>query len=254
MTSSFEDYFSIIGSIAISLCCGLPLLIFAAIALFAGRKHAQNEVLINSAAPSRISNLKPGNRLVRLEGIIKEVPNKIDGPADSPLAFIRLKVEDFDSDEGGWKGAGDKMQAVPFRLEDETGTIWVDPQGLDKYSLAEGTQLGDQASAEAAAILAGLNPVVLRGQTRSTLWELRGGQRVTIIGTVMNRDGSLIIARDKKQLLIITSLLGNSVQVQLHEQVKRAWIMTGILGGLGLMGTCCGLGFLVFNLTRFTGS
>jgi len=229
-------------------------LIFAAVTFFAGRKHSRNETLINSAAPSPISALKPGSQLVRLEGIIKDVPNKIDGPAESPLALIRLKVEEFDSDEGGWKGAGDKIQAVPFRLEDETGSIWVDPQGLDKHSLGEGHQLGDQAAAEAAAILAGLNPVVLRGQTRSTLWELRGGQRVTIIGTVMNRDGSLVIARDKKQPLIITSMLGNSVQVQLHEQVKRAWIMTGILGMLGLVGICCGLGFLAFNLTRFMGS
>lgn len=194
-----------------------------------------------------------GKNLVRLEGIISEVPNRIDGPEESALAFIRLKVEEFDSDEGGWKGAGDKLRGVPFRLEDETGSIWIDPQGLDKLSLAEGHQLGDQAAAEDAAILTGLNPVVLRGQTRCTLWELRKGQRITVVGTVQQREGTLLVAKDKKQPFLVTSLLGNSVQVQLKQFAKRAWVMTAVLGGLGLLGFCCGLGFLVFNLTRFMG-
>ena len=252
MTPSFEDTFSIIGSIAISLCCGLPLLIFAAVTFFAGRKHTQNEALVNSATSSHILTLKPGNHLVRLEGVIQEVPNKIDGSDESALAFIRLKIEQYDTDDGEWKGAGDKMRSVPFRLEDETGGIWVDPQGLDKLSLGEGRHLGP-SEAESAAILVGLNPAVLQGNTRCTLWELRRGQRVTVVGTVLQRDGTLVVAREKKRSLIVTSLLGNAVQVQLKQMAKRAWIMTAILGGLGLIGFCCGLGFLAFNLTRFTG-
>ncbi len=222
------------------------------ITFLSGKKHSQNEAFVNQASPSSISTLQVGRNLVRLEGIIQEIPNRIDGPDETALAFIRLKVEQYDSDEGGWKGAGDKLRGVPFRLEDETGSIWIDPQGLDKLSLGEGIHVVPSA-AESAAILVGLNLAVLRGETRCTLWELRKGQRVTVVGTVQQREGTLLVAKDKKQPLIVTSLLGNAVQVQLKQFAKRAWVMTAVLGGLGLMGFCCGLGFLVFNLTRFMG-
>ncbi len=250
MTPTGDDVFAILGSLGIALCCGLPLLIFAGITLFAARKHTQNAAQINSASPSKISTLKPGSQLVRLEGIIKEVPDKIDGPAESPLALVRLKVEvyEHDSDGSGWRAAGDKLRATHFLLEDETGTIWVDPQGLDKLSLGEGTVPARREIAEAAAILVGLNTALLQGQSRAQLWELRGGQRVTVIGNVSERNGTLVVSKAKKDPLIVTSLLGSSVQVQTQQQVKTAWIMTAVLGIPGLLGLCCGLGFMAVNL------
>jgi hypothetical protein len=250
MTPTGDEVFAILGTLGIALCCGLPLLIFAAITFFAARKHTQNAAQINSAAPSRISNLKPGGQLVRLEGMIKDVPDKIDGPAESPLALLRLRVEMLNTDEGGWKGAGDKLRAVPFQLEDETGSLWVDPQGLDKLSLGEGADPQSHEIAEAAAILAGLNPVILRGQTRSKLWELRGSQRVTVIGTVTQRDGILTIGKVGKAPLIVSSLFGGSVQVQTRQQIKTAWILTAVLGIPGLLALCCGVGMLAVTLYR----
>ncbi len=250
MTPTGDDVFAILGSLGIALCCGLPLLIFAGITLFAARKHTQNASLINSAAPSKISTLKPGSQLVRLEGIIKEVPDKIDGPAEAPLALVRLRVEVYerDSDGSGWRAAGDKLRATHFLLEDETGSIWVEPQGLDKLSLGEGIVPATREIAEAAAILSGVNPVVLNAESRARLWELRGGQRVTVIGTVTQRDGTLVLGKAKKDPLIVTSLLGSNIQVQTQQQIKTAWVMTAVLGIPGLIGVCCGLGFMAVNL------
>ncbi len=62
------------------MCCGLPLLIFAPLAFFAARKHAQNLEIVHHAAPTKISTLKPSNQLVRLEGVIKQVLQALDGP------------------------------------------------------------------------------------------------------------------------------------------------------------------------------
>jgi hypothetical protein len=250
MSPSADDIFSILGSLGVALCCGLPLLIFAGITLFAARKHTQNESRINNAAPSEISTLKPGGGLVRLEGTIKEVPDKLDGSAESPLAFVRLRVEVPDDEGSGWNPAGDSLRAVPFQLQDGTGSLWVDPQGLDKLSLGEGVVPQTREIAEAAAILSGLDPVILQGPARVTMWELRGGQRVTVIGTVMQREGSLVLARQKKDPLIVTSLLGSNVQLQTRRQIRTAWIMTAVLGIPGLLGLCCGLGLLVSNLIR----
>ncbi len=240
---------SILGSLGIALCCGLPLLIFAIVTFTAGRKHSQNLDQINRSVSSKIATLKPGNQLVRLEGVIKEVPNAIDGPAESPLAVLRLKVEEYKDDESGWGGAGDKIRTAPFLLDDGSGSIWVDPQGLDKHSLGDAmTPAGDKA--EAAAILLGLPLIILHGQTRSQLWELRGGQRVTVIGVVQQRDGKLLVAKSKSQVFIVSSRLGTGIQVQSQQQVKTAWVYTAILGIPGILAVCCGLVFLVTTLIR----
>jgi hypothetical protein len=75
-----DTFMSIVGYLGIALCCGLPLLIFAAIALYAARKHTQTVAEIQRAVPAKISSLKPLGQLVRLEGVIKEVPQPLDGP------------------------------------------------------------------------------------------------------------------------------------------------------------------------------
>ncbi len=249
METFMDNLPAILGGLGIALCCGLPLLLFAAVTFYAARKHGQNVEQINRAVSSKIATLKPGNQLVRLEGVIKEVPNAIDGPAESPLAVLRLKVEEYKDDESGWGGAGDKVRTAPFLLDDGSGSIWVDPQGLDKHSLGDAmTPAGDKA--EAAAILLGLPLIILHGQTRSQLWELRGGQRVTVIGVVQQRDGKLLVAKSKSQVFIVSSRLGTGIQVQSQQQVKTAWVYTAILGIPGILAVCCGLVFLVTTLIR----
>ncbi len=67
--------------------------------LFAARRHAQNTERINQAAPTKIATLTPSNQLVRLEGVIKQVPQPMDGPPELPLAVVRMKVEVYEQDE-----------------------------------------------------------------------------------------------------------------------------------------------------------
>jgi len=253
-----DDFMSVLGYLGIAFCCGLPLLIFAAVALYAARKHTQNIAQINSAVPTKISTLKPGSQLVRLEGIIKQVPQPIDGPPETPLALVRLKVEVYDRDyemdahtESRWRPADDKLRAVPFLLEDDTGTVWVDPQGVNKHHLGEGIVPSHEV-AEAAAILTGINPVLLNAPHRAQLWELRGGQRVTVIGAVSQRNGSLVVGKLKDNPFIITALLGEAVQVPSQQQARTGWIFSAILGIPGLLALCCGLlGVLVALIRSF---
>ncbi|MDW8227926.1 MAG: hypothetical protein RMJ60_09040 [Anaerolineales bacterium] len=175
MTSG-EDFLRVLFWLGGGLCCGLSLWIFAAVAFYAWRKHNQNLAVINSAVPTKIATLKPSNALVRLEGVIKQVPQAIDGPPERPLAFVRLKVEVYErGEDSGWRAAGDKMRGVPFLLEDDSGSVWVDPQGLDKVSLGEGV-IPTREAAEAAAIQVGIDPTASDLKSRAELWELRGGQ------------------------------------------------------------------------------
>lgn len=242
MTPTPEDFLRILAWLGVALCCGLPLLLFAGIALYAARKHTQNMESINSAAPTKISTLKPANRLVRLEGVIKKVHEAIDGPPESPLALARLKVEVYerDSDGSGWRGAGDKLRTSPFLLEDETGSVWVDPQGVDKLSLGEGV-VPTREAAEAAAIQVGIAPGLLNLESRAQLWELRGGQRVTVVGAVTQRDGQLVVGKLKDNPFVVTSLLGAEVQAQSQKQAKTGWGMAALLGIPGLLAVCCGV-------------
>ena len=252
MSPDFESYLSPLATLGIALCCGLPLLIFAAIAFFSARKHGQNMTRINSAVPSSIASLKPANQLVRLEGVVRKVQNAIDGPEISPLALVRLKVEiyEHDIDASGWRGAGDKLRSTPFQLEDETGTIWVDPQGLDKISLGEGIVPATREIAEAAAIQVGINPRVFNSESRARLWELRGGQRVTVIGAVSQRDGNLVVGKLKKEPFVVSPLLGNSIQVPAQKQVKTGRLMALLLGIPGVLVVACSLVWTVVTLIR----
>ncbi|NTW36913.1 MAG: hypothetical protein HGB17_12435, partial [Syntrophobacteraceae bacterium] len=197
--------------------------------------------------PSKIATVKAG-QLVRLEGAITDVPNRIDGPDSSPLALIRFQAIAPMSDESGSGLGGDKTRAVPFKLQDETGTIWVDPQGLDEISLGPGVVPASLEVAEAAVIQTGLNPIILQGGGSMHIWELRGGQRLTVIGTVAPWEGGLVVKKLKKDPLVVTSLLGSQVQLETGKQVKTAWIYTALLGIPGLLLLLCGLGAAVANL------
>ncbi|MBM3151764.1 MAG: hypothetical protein FJZ96_06095 [Chloroflexi bacterium] len=249
MNQFMNELPALLGSLGIALCCGLPLLGFAFFSFYAGRKHARNLAHVNGALPARIATLKPGSSLVRVEGVIGEVPKPIDGPPETPLAVLRVKVEEY-KDEGGWSGAADKTRAVPFLLGDETGSIQVDPQGLDRHALGPALAATSAERLEAAAILLGIAPAVFIGQTRSQVWELRSGQRVTVIGTVQQCDVGTTLARDKKGPFLVTPLLGKEVQVQTEQQVRTSWVYTAILGIPGLLFLCCGLVFLLTALFR----
>lgn len=259
--ASGEDFLRVLFWLGGGLCCGVPLLIFAGVAFYAWRKHTQNLAILSSAAVTKISALRPSNQPVRLEGVIKEVPQALDGPPEAPLAFVRLKVEVYERDtdmrrdrdqdhQTGWRGAGDKTRSVPFLLADESGSVWVDPQGLDKISLGEGI-VPTREAAEEAAIQVGIDPSVFNLESRARLWELRGGQRVTVIGVASQRDGQLVVSKGKDAPFVVTSLLGDAVQVQTGQQAQTGRTMAIVFGVMGLLAICCGLlGALVSLLQK----
>jgi hypothetical protein len=162
---------------------------------------------------------------------------------------VRLQViAPSSGDDSGAGAGGDKICSVPFKVQDDTGSIWVDPQGLDKISLGGGSVPATLAIAEAAAIQTGLPLDVLQGGGSVHLWELRGGQRVTVVGMVSQWDGGLVVKKIKKNPLIVSTLLGTNVQVETQKQVKTAWIFTALLGIPGVLILLCGLGMMLVNL------
>jgi hypothetical protein len=167
------------------------------------------------------------------------------------LVYLRLKVEKYesDSDSSGWRGLTDKARSVPFQLDDDSGAVWVNPEGLDKQLLGEGiTPNEDQI--QAACILLEISPKMLSGQLRFTLWEFRAGQTLSVVGGVMQGQNGLEMTRVQGQPFVISPFLGQTVDAKITTQSKlaRTWML--ILGIPGVLFLLCGLGGAVVSLIR----
>ena len=82
----------------------------------------------------------------------------------------------------------DSARGIPFQLEDGSGAVWFNPDGLDKQLLGDGT-VPDENQVQAACILLGIPTNKLRGQVRFLLWELRAGQTISVVGTHVQGQG-----------------------------------------------------------------
>ena len=60
-------------------------------------------------------------------------------------------------------------------------------------------------------ILLGISPNILRGRLRFRLWELRAGQKVSVVGCVM-----------QGQPFIVSPLLGQAVDANISTQSKKS--------------------------------
>jgi len=235
--------------LGISFFCGILPLGFAAILFFTSRKRGQVGSAVGTAKKMTVATLQPGQGLARLQGTIAPLENAIDGSAENALIYLRLKVEQYrrDSDSSGWVGLTDKARGIPFQLNDGSGSVWVNPVGLDKQLLGDGiTPNEDQI--QAACILLGFSPNMLRGQLRFWLWELRAGQALTVVGVVAQGQNGLGIARVQGQPFVVSPLLGQAVDGKISTQSKtaRTWMLVlGIPGALFLL---CGLGGALISL------
>jgi len=241
-TFSPDQLFSILGWLGVSACCGLPLLAFAAILFFTARKRGQTGSAVKAAKPISIAALQPGAKLARLQGRIVAPTGALDGPAGNELVYLRLKVEiyDSDSDDSGWKGLTDKARGAPFQLNDGSGAAWVNPDGLDKQLLGSGV-VPDDNQIQAACILLGISPDMLRGQLRFSLWEFRAGQNVTVVGAPLQGPNGLTLVKVSGQPFIVSPLAGAAVESAISTQTKTASVWTFVLGIPGLLALCCGL-------------
>ena len=252
MTSfSFQDFVAVFAWLGGACFCGILPLGFAAILFFSARKREQTGSTVSRARPVKAAGLQPGAGLVRLQGQIASRTDPIDGSAENALVYLRLKVEAYesDSDSSGWRGLTDKVRSIPFQLDDGSGAVWVNPDGLDKQLLGDGVT-PSQGQIEAACILLGISPNILRGRLRFTLWELRAGQTVTVVGTPVQTQGGPVVARAEKQPFIVSPLLGQAVDAKITTQKKTAQVWTLILGIPGALFLLCGLGGAIISLVR----
>jgi hypothetical protein len=162
---------------------------------------------------------------------------------------VRLRVEHYDTENGGWHGFLDKWRGTQFQLDDGSGMAWVEPDGMSRHMLGEGT-VPNSDQIQTACILLGVSPNMLRGRLRFYLWELRGGQTVTVIGKVAQRPNGLALVKPVKQPFIVTPLLGEAVADVVGVQKKGTRTLALALGIPGMMILCCGLGAAAVTLTR----
>lgn len=250
----FENYISVFAWLAGACFCGILPLGFAAILFFTSRKRGQVGSAVDTAKKLTIAALKPESGLIRLQGRIAPLENAIDGSAENALVYLRLKVEVYesDSDSSGWKGLTDKIRGIPFQLDDGTGAVWVDPVGLDKQLLGDAITPNDD-QVQAACILLGISPNILRGQLRFWMWEFRAGQTITLVGGVTHGKDGLWIVRSQGQPFVISPLLGQAVGSVISSQTKKAQTWTLIIGIPGLIFLLCGLvGALVMLIKVLT--
>jgi hypothetical protein len=213
---------AIIAFLGIACFCGILPLGIAAILFFTSHKRGQVGSAVGTALKTTVAALKPGSQLVRLQGRIASLPNAIDGSAENAVVYLRLKVEKYERDEdgSGWRGLTDKARSIPFQLEDGTGAVWVNPDGLDKQLLGDGT-IPDENQIQAACILLGISPNMLRGQLHFRLWELRAGHITSVVGQPMQGQGGLLVTRAQGQPFVVSPLLGQALDSQISGRPKK---------------------------------
>ncbi|MCJ7585342.1 MAG: E3 ubiquitin ligase family protein [Anaerolineales bacterium] len=244
-----DQLFAILWWLGVSVCCGLPLLLFAAILFFTARKRGQTGSAVKSLRTTTVAALHPGAKLARLHGRIASPPSAIDGPADAALVYLRLTVEFYDPDDSEWKGWTDKARGVPFQLEDGSGAVWVNPDGLDKHLLGKGIAPNDD-QIQAACLLLGISPNMPRGELSFRLWEFRAGQTITVVGAPLQGPNGLTLVKASGQPFIVSPLAGTAVESAISTQTKTASVWTFVLGIPGLLALCCGLGGAAFALIK----
>jgi len=270
-----QDLLSVLASLVAACFCGLVPMGFAAVAWYAARKRSETTLAVSKARRVNIAGVRPGMGLVRLQGRIAPHSAPLDGSAENALVYLRLRVEEYERDQSsgwrpptdkargipfqeeheqdqssGWRPLTDKARGIPFQIEDGSGSVWVNPEGLDKQLLGEGFVPNDD-QIQAACILLGIPPDMLRGQLRFRMWEMRAGQNVSVVGTPQsNPQGEIVIARAPGQPFLVSLLLGQALDATLASQTRQArnWVL--FLGIPGVVFFLCGLCWALISLIR----
>ncbi|MCR4408172.1 MAG: E3 ubiquitin ligase family protein [Anaerolineae bacterium] len=232
--------------IAGPLLCILGVVFLAFAALFIGllvwgaRQWQGLGTVIKKAKPLSIAELAPGLGLVRVSGTIARVDQPLNPEGGVPLAMLRMQIYGLKSGTEGreWGPVKGKTLATPFWLDDGTGTIWVDPHPVDPRLMGNGVEPTDEQVNEAYQIL-GIDPfLVARIATnmRYQLWEWRVGQRLTVIGPVVQKEGRLSIGRVRGQPMLVSPLDVDSMDVTVKKTSSKIWIVIGVIVALLI---CC---------------
>jgi hypothetical protein len=231
--------------------CGILPLGFAAILFFSARKRGQTGSAVGAARKLTLAALRTGAGLTRLQGKIAPQTDALDGAPENALVYLRMKVEIYinDSDESGWRGMTDKGRGIPFQLEDGTGEAWVVPDGLDKHMLGIGF-VPNEDQIQAACILLNISTGNLHGKLRYWMWELRSGQNVTVVGSVVQGQHGLEVRKTQEQPFIVSPMLGQEVDANFASQASKSRTWTYILGIPGAIMLLCTLSGALISLVR----
>jgi hypothetical protein len=212
--------------------------------------NADELVLDPSGPPLQpIGLLLPGPGRVRVSARIAEIataPVGRPGQPDSGTAWLRLRAEQPAS--GGWEAVLDALQAQPFRLEDDTGSLWADPVKAEPDAFGEGALISDQ---EADAVLARMRrylPASAPARLRYVLWERRLGDTAEIVGFIAERPGPSglpqpVLVLSPGRLSVLDRLRG------WKPSLRQVAVCAALLA-LGLIFSCAGLFQLLAFLTQ----
>lgn len=219
-----------VGSVLPQLFCSCGSLFFAVVAavflvilIRSARQRQRLQTTLANIPLQSVAALRPGPGLVRLKGVIAQVPEPVPPLLD--IAVVRVAIKTGRPGEED-RQQMDRVQVRPFLLDDGTGTVWVDPTGLDRFLLGEGF-IPEDADRAAALQAVGLPPT-LDGPVQ--VWALRVGQEVTVVGTIQQRGDQTVIAKAKGQPLVVAPGDIPDIAVQTRRQSTGAWVGVGLLG------------------------
>jgi hypothetical protein len=202
-------------------------------------------VMVNTASQQgqqvtsviKIADLQPGMGWVELQGNITQIPHPLDNNPTTPLAVLRLVIEQSDP-AGGWKVVLDRVKATEFSLkeDDGAGTVWISPEQLDLSLLGEGSFASISQAEEALKIL-GLKPSSAWGKgLRYRIWELRGGQTLIAVGNIQQQ---LRLEGTSTDPLTLSPLDGTSQSASTAEATQKKsnllLILVFTLGGAAVL-------------------
>jgi hypothetical protein len=194
-----------------------------------------------------IADLRPELGLVELKGTITQVPRPLDKNVDTPLAVLRLVIEENEP-QVGWKVVLDRVLATEFSLEDGTGTVWVTPDQLDLNLLGEGSFASIKQAEEALKIL-GLQASSAWGRgLRYRIWELRKGQSLIALGNVQQQFKLVGSSRHPVALSPSTeSVQASASEASTGHGVNTLLVLVIAVGGAVFLG---GVVWLLWALMR----
>jgi dienelactone hydrolase len=199
---------------------------------------------IRTAPLLPIETLQPGMGRVKIRGKVVEVDKPLNTPsADGKtpaLALMRIDSEELN--RSGKQNYPPLVRAVAFRIQDSTGSVWVNPLEPVGDSLGEGS-LPAQSRLDTALRFLGEKPAEWKNR-RCTLWEIHQGQTVTLSGIVANPSG----ASRRPDLLLMPSDRG--INTRIWRPTVRQGVALALFALTGLLALCGSVAALAYTLSQ----
>lgn len=200
---------------------------------------------------------------VRLSGTARRAERALEAPfTGRPCLAVRYEVEERREGQNGshWEEIHSGTGAVPFLLEDDTGSVLVEPDryrlGLDRseriavdggerapQQIREFVDRTDAVDSEAKTLDLRVIEVDVGDDRRYVEYRLEPGERVTVVGAATSRTGrtvrsgsvnGAVTAGSNPVILSETGLYGTVLRVFWHVLVAGV-VGVVLLGGVGLL-------------------